>query len=103
MKTQTEPTDYVMVTDWDKVDADDFYLTDKQWAENLHPDNLRQAKAMQADGKLYIGYVVAAVNYVIYHQMDARQIFINEDGDEIMSCEGEVIGNSHKEHFEYSF
>lgn len=64
---------------------------------------MKQAKAMQADGQLFIGYVVPAVNYVIYKQMDARQIFIDENGDEIMSCESEVIGNNHKEHFEYSY
>lgn len=97
METYTE---YVMVTDWERIDADDFYLTD-EWAENLHPDNLRQAKALQVDGQLYIGYVVPAVHYAIYNQMDARQILIDEYGDEVMSCEGVVIGNSHQKAFEY--
>lgn len=100
MKTYNE---YVMVTDWEKVDADDFYLIDENWAKNNNPDGVQQAKELQATGNLYIGYVVAAVNYVVYHQMDAGQIFIDEDGNEIMSCEGEIIGNKHKDQFAYSY
>lgn len=100
MKTYNE---YVMVTNWEKVDADDFYLTDEGWAENLHPDNLKQAKAMQVDGQLYIGYIVPAVHYAIYKQMDARQIFINKDGEQQLSCEGVVIGNEHSHAEEYDY
>ncbi len=99
METYNE---YVMVTDWEKVEVDDFYLTDKGWAENLHPDNLKQAKELAKDNGLYIAYVVPAVHYVIYLQMDARQIFIDGDGDQIMSCEGVVINNKHKRCFSYN-
>ncbi len=98
MKTYNE---YVMVTDWRKVDADDFYLTDEEWAKD-DPEAVKHAKELQSKGELFYGYIVAAVNYVIYRQMDASQIFIDEDGEKVMSCEGEIIGNKHQEQFEYS-
>lgn len=75
--------EYVMVTNWKEVDVDDFYLTKEN--KDIEPETLRKAKELQAEGNLFYGYIVAAVNYVIYRQMDARQIFIDEDGDEIMA------------------
>ena len=96
-------TEHVMVTDWDKVDIDDFYLTDDEWAKSVDPETLARAKELQAEGHLYFAYVIPAVHYVIYHTMDSAQIFIDEDGDEIMSCESEIIDNTHKQHFEYSY
>ena len=101
MKTHTEPTDYVMVTDWEEVEADDFYLTNEN--KDIKPETLKQAKEIQANDNLYIGYIVAAVNYVVYRQMDARQIFIDEDSDEIMSCEYAIINNNHTDRFQYSY
>jgi len=95
-------SDYVMVTDWEEVDADDFYLSE-DWAENVGEETLTRAKELQANGSLYIGYVVQAVNYIVYKQMDSGQIFIDEDGNEIMSCEGAIIENKHKDQFEYSY
>ena len=99
METHTEPTDYVMVTNWEQVDKDDFYLTEDN--KDVEPETLKQARESQANGNLYIGYIVAAVNYVVYRQMDARQIFIDEDADEIMSCESAIIDNSHTGRFQY--
>lgn len=94
--------DYVMVTDWEEVNADDFYLSE-DWAKNINSETLQQAKELQAIGELYFGYTVSAVNYVIYHQMDAGQIFIDSQGNEIMSCESAIIGNKHQDQFEYSY
>jgi len=95
-------SDYVMVTDWEEVDADNFYLSE-DWAENVGKETMEQAKELQSKGELYIGYVVQAVDYVIYGQMDSGQIFIDSEGNEIMSCEGAIIGNKHKDQFEYSY
>lgn len=100
MKTYTE---YILVTDWEKVDFDDFYLTSEDWAVNCNPDSLQQAKELQENDNLYIGYVVSAVHYAIYIQMDASQVFIDGDGNEIMSCEGAIIDNRHQSRFEYSY
>ncbi len=100
METYNE---YVMVTNWDKVDADDFYLTDEDWIKNNDADGVQNAKKLQAAGKLFYGYIVPAVHYVIYRQMDAGQIYIDEDGNEIMSCGSEIISNKHESQFEYSY
>lgn len=96
-------TDYVMVTDWETVDAEDFYLTDELWTKHIDPERLARAKELQAEGNLYVAYTVPAVCYVIFRQMGASQIFIDADASEIMSCGGAVIGCTHKEHFEYSY
>ena len=93
-------TDYVMVTDWEEVDVDDFYLSE-EWTSGAGEENMVRAKELQAAGQLYIGYVVLAVHYAIFGQMDSSQIFIDRDGDEIMTCEGAVIDSPKKQAFEY--
>lgn len=91
-----------MVTDWEPVEADDFYLTE-DWAENVEPKTLQDAKELQANGQLFVAYTVPAVHYAIFVQMDAGQVFINSDGDEIMSCESAIINNHHQKRFEYGY
>lgn len=93
METQT--TDYVMVTNWDKVDPDDFYLSDK-WEGNISGD-IKKLRKMAKSGELFYGYVVSAKDYCIYRQMDAHQILIDDSGAELVSCESDVIGNKHEE------
>ena len=98
METYTE---CIMVTDWEKADKDDFYLSE-EWAENAG-GRMAEARELAKNGHLFIAYIVPAVHYAIYTQMDATQIFINEHGEEIMSCEGEIIGNNHKHREAYSY
>ncbi len=92
----------VMVTDWELVSKDDFYLTNKDWAEKFDPETLQQAKELQAADGLYVAYIVSASNYCVYKQMDASQIFIDGSETEIMFCESEVIGNNHDHVVEYA-
>ena len=89
----------ILVTDWEKVETDDFYLTDEWMKEDI--DNIKQARQLQEEGKLYEGYIVDAKNYAIYWQMDADKVFINEDMDVVLHCESTVIGNDHKKRIEY--
>lgn len=91
--------DTIIVTDWEKVEKDDFYLS-KEWLEDAGEEQMKEARRLQKEGKLYIAYEVGAVHYAIYTQMDASQVFIDSDGDIIMTCEGAVIGNDHKERWE---
>ena len=63
--------DYVIVTDWEKVDAADFYLTDKSWVKDIEPDTLAKAKELQSNGNLRIGYIVPAVSYAFFTVMCA--------------------------------
>jgi len=88
----------ILVTDWEKVEKDDFYLTDDWKKEN---DNT-EARELQKEGKLYVAYIVNAVSYAIYTQMDADQVFIDNDGEVILHCESAVIGNNHEHREEYN-
>ena len=97
--------DYVLVTSHDKVDVDDFYLTDEKWLKNnppsdLSPDELRQ---MAKDGELFEAYIVPALQYCIYRTMDAQQVFINLDDEVVMLCEGAIINNDQKDCWEYNY
>ena len=95
--------DYIMVTDWELVDRDNFYLTSKEWAKDRGKENVKRAKELQADNDLYVGYVVSAVNYAIYKTMDARRIFIDSNSNEILSCESEIINSPMGHAEEYSY
>ena len=98
-----EPTDYIMVSNWDKVDKDDFYLSD-DWLEEIgSKKRQRELKHMAKEGNLFEAYVVPAIHYAIYSQMDAHQVFINEDGDEVLSCESTIIGHDHRERWKYNY
>ena len=94
--------DFVIVTDWEEVESDDFYLTDDKWAEYIDEETVKESKELQEVGNLYIGYIVTAKNYVLYSQMDSEQVFIDREGNVIMHCEGCIIGNSHVDTLDYS-
>ena len=85
----------ILVTDWEKVDADDFYLSDK-WADSIGDvEIVDMARRLQKESKLYIAYRVPAKNYAIYRQMDAFQVFIDGDCNIVLDCESAIIGNHH--------
>lgn len=90
--------DEIIVTDMEKVEPDDFYLSE-DWQKRTGAD-LTELRKLAKDGKLFVAYRVPAKSYALYWQMDALQVFINEDKDEVMSCEGVVIGNKHAEKWE---
>ena len=95
--------DMILVTNWDKVDKGDFYLTDEWLSLIGSKSRQRELKRMAREGTLYEAYVVPALSYAIYGQMDAHQVFIDDNGDEQLSCESAVIGNDHHERWEYSY
>ena len=92
----------IIVTDWEKVDEDDFYLT-KEWEENGGKDEVKQAKRLQKEGNLYVAFVVDAKKYATYRQMDADQVFITNDSDIILTCESSIINNGMKHAEEYDY
>lgn len=94
--------DLILVTNWEKVEGDDFYLSDG-WAGNVDSETLKLAKELQMGGGLYVGYVISAKSYAIYRQMDAHEIYIDEDGNEIISCESTIIENNFQHVKEYSY
>ena len=92
--------DMIVVTDWDEVDEDDFYLSN-EWLDEIGSKSRQKAlKKMARDGGLFEAFEVSALSYVIYKQMDSRQVFINENSEVELICEGCVIGDTHKDRWE---
>jgi hypothetical protein len=79
----------ILVSNWEKVDKDDFYLSDN-WNKEI--DNT-EANKLQKHDNLYIAYIVDAVNFAIYTTMDSDQVFIDGDGNIVLRCETAVINN----------
>ncbi len=97
--------DYVLVTNHDKVDVEDFYLVDEAWlkdncAGDATAESLRQAAK---DGELFEAYIVSALRYCIYRQLDAHQVFINIDDEVVMHCKGAIIDSDKKDCWEYKY
>lgn len=90
-------SDYVLVTDFEKVEPDDFYLED-EWLKTECPCNMTPAKIKQMakDGELFEAYVVSALNYCTYSQMDAGHVFIDIDNSVVLHCESAIINNKHE-------
>jgi len=91
----------IVVSDFEKVLEDDFYLSD-EWAENISGD-ITKLRKMAKRGELFYAYVVDAKSYAIYKQMDSHQIIINSDNDEVVSCESAVINNKHQHVWECEY
>lgn len=83
----------ILVSDWEKVEKDDFYFS-REW--EVKEDNVKQARKLQKENNLFIAYLVDAVSYAIYSQMDAQQVLIDRDANIVLHCESAVIGNSHQ-------
>ena len=85
----------ILVTNWEKVEKDNFYLTD-DWKENEDIESIRNSRELQKDGNLYLAYIVNATSYAVYTEMDADQVFINSDAEIMLRCESAIIDNNHK-------
>ncbi|MDD5098597.1 MAG: hypothetical protein PHD31_02695 [Candidatus Pacebacteria bacterium] len=88
----------ILVSNWEKVDKNDFYLSDK-WNKKM--GGVKEAKELQKNNDLFVAYIVEAKNYTLFSQMDASQVFINKDGDVILHCESAVIDDKHDFKTEY--
>ena len=96
--------DYVLATSWVKVDKEDFYLSD-EWTkkEGVEEEDIKKIKSLQKEGKLYEAYIVGALEYCIYYQMDADKVYINDDMDVVLRCESYVTMNDHIKVIEYNY
>lgn len=84
----------ILVSDWEKVEKDDYYLSD-EWAKKNEITNIKQIRQLQAEDKLYLSYIVDATDYAVYRQMDSDLVFIDNDGEVMLYCETAIIGNNH--------
>lgn len=97
--------EFILVTNWEVVDKDDFYLT-KEWLKNNQDKTNEEIKELlrEVNNKsVYYGYIVKAVDYAIYYQMDSQQVLINSNCEVLVECESSIIDNKHeyKELYEY--
>ena len=84
----------ILVTDWEKVEKDDFYLSD-DWLRD-DADGVERARVLQEQGKLFVAYIVNAVDYAVYYKMECSKVFIDDDCDRVLLCESDIIGNDHQ-------
>lgn len=91
----------ILVSNWEKVEEDDFFLSD-EWTQE-EKENISKAQKLQKEGNLYVAYIVDAKDYALFTQMDADQVFINADGNIILRCKSAVITNKHDYRIEYEY
>jgi len=77
-------TDRIIMTDWDDVDKDNFYLSEK-WVNNHK--RRKKLRKMAKNNLLYHAYVVFAVHYCIYHSADCLEVFIDGNFNVLLECE----------------
>ena len=92
--------DLIVVTNWEEVEEDDFYLSD-DWIGEVDEYVIEEARKLQKEGKLFYAYIVKAMDFAIYGQMDSDQIFIDEGMDEVMHCETQIIDTDFRDKWEY--
>lgn len=93
--------DLILCTSWERVAGDEFYLS-YEW-EREESENIKKGRELQKEGNLYYGYIVPAVDYAIYLQMDAHQVLIDNDFNIIVNCESAVIDNKQDKAIEFSY
>jgi len=89
---------FILATDWEEVPTDDFYLS-KEWNED--EKQKKEAKKLARNKKLYYAYIVSALDYCLYVQMDSNQVFIDDDMNIILLCESAIINNGMRKVIEY--
>lgn len=94
--------DIIIVTDWETLDVDDFYLTDEWLIDKLDKtkEEAKKLREMAKNGEIYEAYEVPAKSYALFIQMDATKIFIDRDGNYLFPGEIAVIGNKHSAKWE---
>ena len=90
----------ILVSNWEKVDANDFYLSNK-WAEREDKESVKKAKELQKEDNLYHAYIIDAKCYALFSQMDSDEVYIDRDGEIILKCGTAIIDNKHEFRTEY--
>lgn len=101
---EQEMSKHILVTDWEQVDEDDFYLTN-EWDlfKDMEEVDKEELKNRVKNGNIYLAYTVGATSYAIYRQMDAFQVFIDRDLNIVLECESAIIGNNHEKRIEHDY
>ena len=96
---------YIIVTNWERVSEDEFYLSDEWLGKSL---DLEQGEAQKIreqakNNELSYAYIVPALSYALYWQMDAQQVFVDPDFNVVVTGESSVIDTnwSYKQEYDY--
>lgn len=92
---------YILATDWELVEKDDFYLSD-DWKEE-DKDTKEKAKKLAGFERLYRAYICNPVSYCVSNQIDANEVYINNDFDIIIRCETTIINTNMQKCIEYNY
>lgn len=87
----------IVVTDWEEIEVDDFYLSDEWISEIGSKENQKELKEMAENNKLFEAFLVDGSDFAVFIQMDAHKVFINEDKEIMLHCESAVIDNDFEE------
>ncbi len=91
----------IIVTNWDEADVNDSCLSREYLSgQGIKGKDATTARKLAKEGNLYEAYLVNAVNYCLYSQMDAQYVLIDDDGNIVVNGEGSVIGNDFKDKLE---
>ena len=77
-------TDKVIITNWEEVVINDFYLSN-QW--NCDPQLRKKLMKMANDNELYVAYIAFAVHYCIFQAADCLEVFIDDNWNVLLECE----------------
>jgi len=95
---------YILVSNFDKVEKENFYLTN-EWGKKIYGrlDEIKEARKLQEKGNLYYAYIVPALSFAIYWQMDAQEVFINSEMEVVLEGESSVIDTNFNNKIEYQY
>ena len=98
----SDTPDMIIVTEWEKIKPNNFYLTNRNWLAEKEADVVKKAVELQKQGGLFFAYLCEAVDFCVYDRLTATEVFINKDCEVIMEleCDGAVIKNKNWEHIQ---
>jgi len=98
------PEDLILVSNYEEVENDDFYLEEEWLKEECKTkEEIKEIKEMQKEGKLYYGYIVSALTFALHNQMDAQQVIMDKDANVLIDCESQVIDNDFEFKEQYNY
>lgn len=87
----------IVVTDWEEVEVDDFYLSDEWISEIGSKEKQKELKEMAENNEIFEAFLVDCCNYAVFQQMDSQKVFIDSSRNILLHCESTVIDNDHEE------
>jgi len=94
--------DCVGMTDWEKVDEHEYYLSDDWLVKKMGSHTKKDARELRKrakNGELYHGYLAPAMSVAVYKQFDAESIIITDNLDIVVHGES-IVASPCEKHWE---